>query len=80
MVFSLTEQVLSAISFLIQKKRKDFNMKTTVLLRFMKGQMKTKTIIFSYVENWNKNLGKTETTAKHFDVISYNNYKFVEIT
>ncbi len=73
MGFSLTEQVLSAISFLIQKKRKDFNMNTTVLLRFTKGQMKIKTKTFSYVENWNKNLGKTETTAKLVDVISNNN-------
>ncbi len=48
-------------------------MNTTVLLRFTKGQMKTKTKTFSYVENWNKNLGKTETTAKLVDVISNNN-------
>ncbi len=80
MVFSLTEQVLFTISFLIQKNKYDFNMSTTVLLLFTKGQMKTKTKTFSYVENWNKNLGKTKTTAKNVDVISYNNLKFVEIT
>ncbi len=61
MFFSLTEQVLSAISFLIQKKRKDFNMNTTVLLQFTKGQMKTKTKTFSYVENWNKNWNYSKT-------------------
>ncbi len=36
-------------------------MNTTVLLRFTKGQMKTKTKTFSYVENWNKNWNYSKT-------------------